>query len=79
MRLRCENDVPAFTTRHQQADLLKRAEMRRERVVRHGQQPADIAGGEPVRPITHQEPKDLQARRLRQRAQERDRIRRGQP
>ena len=48
-------------------------------VVRDGEQPADIAGGEPVRPITHQEPKDLQTRRLRQRAQERDRIGRGQP
>jgi hypothetical protein len=74
--LRRKDDVPALAPRGQQPDLLQRAKMRRERVVRHRQQAADIAGGEPMRPVAHQEPEDLEPRRLRERGEQRDCVRR---
>ncbi len=46
--------------------------MRRQRVVRHDKLACDIAGGQSLRLVLHQQTKYLQPRRLRQRGKRKD-------
>ena len=77
--LRSEDDVAAFPPRCQQADLFQRSQMGRQRIMGHRQQSPDVSGGETMRAVAHQQAKDLQPRRLRQRAEQRDRVGRIEP